>query len=329
MYPDDLSIFATKWTYEYQKGILDIDSLEPLISYLEKEFPNNPDIPFLKLIAYTHLNKINEIYKLLDKLLQMENLKFSANSIYLTGRISNILSINHDNSPILIKRIFSKLFKDNPYSYFVYSLIRSGLFKRSEILDSQTVINVLNKIIQNYIVPPPYLLLKKTELLSYKFTPDSLKEVEDLIDCLISYYENYNRSDSIYIRGLDPKHEFKQCIGLFPSTISFWANKTKNPEKGIYYLSRSLNFTPPLHPIRGFIYYDMGNLFAKFNLDSAIKYYSFALQSLPPDAEGFKKLVVEKVGKLSQFSKLGVDSLIKMYRLPKVYLKSDFSNSFV
>ncbi|MGB9755946.1 MAG: hypothetical protein ACPLXO_03580 [Desulfurella sp.] len=323
--PEDLSIYAARWTYEYSRGFLVNDSIENVLNYLEKNFPNNADLPFLKLIGFTHINKVEKITELLQELSKKQEIKFSSNSMSLSDRIKGLLYANLDFSPQTIKQIYSSLFRDNPYSYFVLSQIRSGSFRNSRLLDSAIVINTINKILKKRGKIWSYILQKKTEILSTYFLPDSCSETLKLIEQISDLYETYSKTDTLYYLGIDPLHEFKITIGLFPNSIANWARKCNMLEEGNFLLKKCLSFIPSFDPIYGFICGDVAEFYFKLgNKDSALRYYAYSLQTLPQDAQKYILSIKMKLKKLLSDSLLSIEKLIAIYPIPKIVLTKEF-----
>ncbi len=141
-YSDNLSIYATRWYYELRDNLINKDTIQNQIQYLEKNYSTNPALPLLQLIAYT----INFDKKKIDEAIQnIPKVKFDKSlcNWELSSLLNDILFGNDSLHPEQTRLIREQLIQNNPYSFYTHSLINMGVLWNNKNIDSNISINVL------------------------------------------------------------------------------------------------------------------------------------------------------------------------------------------
>ena len=327
--PNNISIYATRWVYEIDNKIENWDSIYNQIKFLEGKYSNRPELPLLQLIAYTYLQRRDGIQKSLRNILEKVEFLQELNFPQLGGVVANILRINAEKEPKLIKDCFNKLLKYNPYSQFALTCLNHNVLIKRNLVDSNIAIGVVNKMLSFNKSLKLALTLQKARILTFCFN-DSLKIVENLINEILNYYKLCSVSDSLYENGFDFAHIFRNQIGLFPTVVGNWARFTKKYMEGVQYLKETLPLIPSTHQIRGFVCYDIAQLYFDLGFrDSSLKYYIYAYKLIPKDAEYYKDKAKEKISELiSNHSKSSFEKVISKY-LPRLQYVDKYSPNIV
>lgn len=326
LYPDNIAIFATRWSYETKNDLINNDSVEAQIKFLEKHYPSHQALPLLKLIAYSYLQDIDGIMLSCSEIIKNVRYTNALSNWELSGFLSNTLNSNYEKFPSMINKILEVLLDNNPQSHFTKSMIMSGFLKRKENFNQKIILNAINKLAEEQNQKPT-LLIQKGITLSKYFLPDSSKEVAEIIEHLIKIYRDYSLTNSLYREGNDSFHAFFMGAGLIQSIIYEWAIKTKEYQKGIDYLKLNLDNFEINNINKGVSYQQISDLFDLSNQkDSALKYLTFNYSFfLVPSKDyllnKFKKIL--NIRDENQLSK-NILELQNKYKLSKLYLSKNF-----
>ncbi|HAW08023.1 MAG TPA: hypothetical protein DCW42_02470 [Bacteroidetes bacterium] len=323
-YPQNIAIYASRWSFEMQMKILNRDSVHSQIQYLEKQYPNNGALCLLQIIAYTiNYNKTNKakLDSAIDKV-QFVKSETALNNWELSGLLNDVLSGNDSLHPNLTKKIKEQLIINNPFSFFTNTLISHTTLWND--IDSNIAINVINTVI-NHRPNIVYYNITKGYILSKYFLPDSINELNKTIDLLNNALEKYyNNNNDLFYSGSDPFHRLYIGRGLVQSIILKKAENTGNYTEAIDFFKNSIKYFEPTSNNVGMTYDMISELYLKANQkDSAIKYLYYAYYLFPGRTDLLNRLNTLVYGKKEVKGDKVIKELREKYKFPQVYLNAN------
>lgn len=321
LYPENYSIFVSKWLFELDNKIFSKDSIQRDLMELN-ELSYSPDILIVKLIGNSILMNYSHHKEIIKDLSQ--NLKFSSclNNWETADILFKMLKENIYKDSVNIKNLIDSIIKYNPYSHFVNSLISGGSISDKRIVNPTTAIKVLNKLNKsnlNY-----FFLLKKAFILASNYHFDSTKTLNEIVEIIHKSFINYFKDDEYYYKIQDFYHTFLKASSYLPYIYKQLAFATNRYSDISEYLKDFINIPYTNLVSKGIFYLSLGEIYEKMNLkDSALKYIFYSYSTIPNSPflkeklsrlikDGKKSIFYQKLALLKQkygfpMSKIGPD----------------------
>lgn len=287
-YPNNIAIYATRWSRETDLGIDNKDSVLLQINKLEKSNADPNILPLLQVIAY----QISyDSLKYENAIQATKNIKASPflNNWSIDAFISNMYMTKDRN------KIIENVIQNNQFSFLGERAIQ--IYD----LDPKVKINLINSYVSKYPNIPYYQLFRGL-VLSQDFISDSTEQVKFIINELTTILTKYDSDNELYYNNGDPGKSFYIARRILQNIEHNLATYTKDYNQAIDYYKKTIKLYDNSRKNTAMTYSDLSKFYIiTQQLDSAIKYqyYSYLLF---PENKGAKAkldslLVKSKEGK--------------------------------